>query len=402
MPRPQGSPWRVFDFTLYLSQNPSHYTNAGVVQLFYWNNWMHDQLYALGFTEAAGNFQSNNFGRGGLGDDAVLADAQDGDGWNNANFSSPPDGLPGRMQMYLWTGPTPFRDGDLDAEVVLHEYTHGLSNRRVGGGVGISALQSAGMGEGWSDFYALSLLSEAGDDVNGVYACGAYASYLGEAGYLQNYYFGVRRYPYTTDLGKNPLTLKDIDPAQADYCSSSAPYNAALFGTCSTDSADEVHSQGEVWCVTLWEVRANLINRYGWATGNHLALQLVTDGMALSPANPTFVQARDAILQADWVDNGGADRNELWAGFARRGLGLSATVPDSSTTAGVIEAFDVPTADRFTLGPVNSPQYTCQPFTLTVTALDAFSRVASNYVGPVNLSGQWSGSVTNTILGDLG
>ena len=66
----------------------------------------------------------------------------------------------------------PDRDGDFDHEVVLHEYTHGLSNRRVGGGVGISALQPRGMGEGWSDWYAMSLLSEPADDVNAVYAAG--------------------------------------------------------------------------------------------------------------------------------------------------------------------------------------------------------------------------------------
>ena len=144
----------------------------------------------------------------------MQADAQDGGGFNNANFSTPPDGSPGRMQMYIFNGPTPDRDGDLDAEVVLHEYTHGLSNRRVGGGVGISALQSGGMGEGWSDFYALALLSEPGDDVNGNYASGGYATYqLG--GLTQNYYFGIRRYPYSTDMSKNPLTFKDIDPAQA-------------------------------------------------------------------------------------------------------------------------------------------------------------------------------------------
>jgi hypothetical protein len=215
LPRPQGSPARTFDFAMDLTtQNPSAYSQAAVVQLFYWNNFMHDKLYELGFTEAAGNFQSNNFGRGGLGNDAVQADAQDGGGFNNANFSTPADGSPGRMQMYIFNGPTPQRDGDLDAEVVLHEYTHGLSNRRVGGGVGISALQPSGMGEGWSDFYGLSLLSEAGDDVNGVYAAGAYVTYL-LSGMTQNYYFGIRRYPYCTDMSKNPLTFKDIDPSQA-------------------------------------------------------------------------------------------------------------------------------------------------------------------------------------------
>jgi hypothetical protein len=335
LPRPQGSPFRVFDFPLDLTQSPATYTNAAVVQLFYWNNFMHDKLYELGFTEAAGNFQSNNFSRGGLGNDAVQADAQDGSGVNNANFSTPPDGSPGRMQMYLFTGPSPARDGDLDAEVILHEYTHGLSNRRVGGGVGISALQSAGMGEGWSDFYAMALLSEPVDDVNGVYAYGGYTIYQ-LSGLTQNYYFGIRRYPYCTDTNKNPLTFKDIDPAQAS-AHTGVP-RSPIIGT----TANEVHNMGEVWCMTLREARANLINKYGWAVGNQLILQLVTDGMNLSPANPNFLQARDAILQADQVDNGGADLTELWAAFAKRGMGKSATSPSSSTTTGLQEAYDIP------------------------------------------------------------
>jgi uncharacterized repeat protein (TIGR01451 family) len=301
---------------------------------------MHDKLYDLGFTEAAGNFQNNNFGRGGLGWDALQADAQDGDGKDNANMSTPTDGCPPRMQMFLFTGPTPDRDAGLDAEVVLHEYTHGMSNRRVGGGVGISAPQSRGLGEGWSDFYALALLSEAGDDVNGVYATAAYISYL-LSDLTENYYYGIRRYPYCTDMAKNPLTFKDIDPAQADYCSSGAPYTSRI-DNCSTSKAGEFHNVGEVWCMTLWEARARLIEKHGWAAGNQLILQLVTDGMNLSPANPTFVEARDAILQADQVNTGGANRVELWAAFAKRGLGVNAAAPSSSTTSGVVESYDIP------------------------------------------------------------
>src|SRR5206468_2215938 len=120
-------------------------------------------------TEAAGNFQNDNFDRGGIGDDAVQADAQDGGGFNNANMSAAEDGEPGRMQMYIFDGPKPHRDGVFDATVVLHEYTHGLSLRLVGGGIGISELQPSGMGEGWSDFYALSVLSNSGMDLDGTY-----------------------------------------------------------------------------------------------------------------------------------------------------------------------------------------------------------------------------------------
>ncbi|MEW6155786.1 MAG: M36 family metallopeptidase [Verrucomicrobiota bacterium] len=337
LPRPRGSPERVFDFPLALTNAPSTYGNASVVQLFYWNNWMHDRLYELGFTEEAGNFQANNFGRGGLGNDAVQADGQDGGGFNNANFSTPEDGSPGRMQMYLFNGPNPDRDGDLDAEIILHEYTHGLSNRRVGGGVGIFELQSAGMGEGWSDFYPLALLSEPGDDLNGNYAAGGYLTYR-LADLTENYYFGIRRYPYSTDLTTNPLTFKDIDPGQAsDH--PGIPISP-LFG--GGIPADEVHNQGEVWCVTLWDARANLVRKWGFERGNQLILQLVTDGMNLSPANPNFLEARDAIIQADRVLTGGLNRDELWAAFAKRGMGFSASSPPSSTTIGVEESFDLP------------------------------------------------------------
>jgi uncharacterized repeat protein (TIGR01451 family) len=378
LPRPVGSPFRVFDFPLDLTtQAPSAYRSAAVAQLFYVCNWMHDKLYQLGFTEAAGNFQSNNFGRGGLGNDALQADAQDGGGTDNANMSTPSDGFPPRMQMYVFSGPALDRDGDFDVEIVLHEYTHGLSNRRVGGGVGLSASQSRGMGEGWSDWYGLTLLSEAGDNVNGNYAAGGYATYqFLSATFQQNYYFGIRRYPYSTDLTKNPLTFKDIDPGQASS-HASIPKSPVIGG----GGASEVHNQGEVWCVALWEARANLIAKHGFAVGNQLILQLVTDGMNLSPANPNFLQARDAIIQADLVLTGGANRNELWAAFAKRGMGASATSPSSSTTAGVHESFDLPDDLSITpgtgftsRGPVGGPfTPNAAAFTLTNTGAAALT-----------------------------
>jgi hypothetical protein len=344
LPRPQGSPNRVFDFPLDLAQEPTAYRDAAVTQLFYVCNWMHDKLYELGFTEEAGNFQNDTFGRGGNGNDAVEADAQDGSGTNNANFSTPFDGSPGRMQMYVFPGPTPDRDGDFDIEIVLHEYTHGLSNRLVGGGVGISQLQTGGMGEGWSDFYGLALLSEPGDDLHACYAAGGYATWQ-FFGLTTNYYSGIRRYPYSTDLSKNPLTLKDIDPTKA------SPHDGIPRSPIISNTADEVHNMGEVWCVTLWEVRANLIAKHGYAVGNQLTLQLVTDGMKLAPANPNFLEARDAIVQADLVLSGGANQHELWAAFAKRGMGASAIAPNSSTAIGVFEAYDLP--DDLSISPLS-------------------------------------------------
>jgi hypothetical protein len=210
--------------------------------------------------------------------------------------------------------------------------------------------------------------------VNGNYAMGGYSLYQYKTNYLQNYYFGLRRYPYTTDMSRNPLTFRDIDPAQADYCSSDAPFNPGYFDLCNARDANEVHNIGEVWCVMLWEARANLINKYGWATGNQLILQLVTDAMNLTPPRPNFIQARNAILQADLVDTGGANTNELWAAFAKRGLGAAATAPTSTTVTGVHEAFDLPG-----LPPV-----------ITVQPISRFAQVGTNLRFSVTATGTMS------------
>lgn len=372
LPRPQGSPARVFDFPIDFTQSPTAYRKAAVVNLFYWGNWMHDKLYELGFTEAAGNFQSNNFGRGGLGGDAVQADAQDGAGKSNANFATPKDGLPPRMQMFIYSDPKPNRDGDFDTEIMLHEYTHGLSNRLVGGGTLIDALQPSAMGEGWSDFYALALLSQAAEDPNGNYSQGAYAEKNGTfdgktfAASGDNYYFGCRRYPYSPDLSKSPLTFKDIDSSQAD-AHPGVPHSPLWVNV----PANEEHMAGEVWCATLWEMRVKLIQKHGFAIGNPRSLQLVTDGMKLAPPNPTFLQARDAILQAEQVMTGGADKNELWQAFAKRGMGASATSPANWTTTGVVESFDVPDTIKVTPLP-----------TVTITGFfgGPFTPAGQNYV----------------------
>jgi hypothetical protein len=363
VPRPQGvSTNRVFNYNIDLTTDPRVYGDGSTVQLFYRANWYHDRLYQLGFTEAAGNYQTTNFNRGGLGNDAVIclvqAGADIGD-TDNSMFQSAPDGTPGYCYMFIFDQTSPFRDGALDQEVVCHEMTHGVSNRLLGQGVLISALQTAGMGEGWSDFFGLKLLSQKGDDVNGTYPFGGYVTYnfFGEQA---NYYYGIRRYPYTTDMSKNPLTFKDIDPTSADP-HLGVPVNSILGGS----AADEVHNQGEVWCVTLHEMWASLVSKYGWDIGNELSLQLVVDGLKLAPANATFLEARDGIIQADQIDTGGSDFVELWTAFSKRGMGFSAVGPDSSTTVGVLESFDLP-SDIATGPPDGVMEVTFSPPASTV------------------------------------
>ncbi len=103
---PDGGSDLSFDFALDLSGQASSYLDAAITNLFYVNNMMHDVWYNYGFDEASGNFQQNNYTNGGAPNDPVLAEAQDGSGFNNANFSTPPDGGSGRMQMFLWTPAT--------------------------------------------------------------------------------------------------------------------------------------------------------------------------------------------------------------------------------------------------------------------------------------------------------
>ncbi len=124
------------------------YQIGEVANMFYWTNRYHDSLYLLGFTEQAGNFQNDNFGRGGVGGDRVLAQGQDYSSTNNANFLTAADGTSGRMQMFIFPGPTPDRSSGLDQDVILHELTHGTSNRLHGNASGLTTTMSAGMGEG--------------------------------------------------------------------------------------------------------------------------------------------------------------------------------------------------------------------------------------------------------------
>jgi len=340
LPRPAGSPFRVFDFPINLGSDPSTFQDAAVTQAFYITNWYHDRLYQLGFTEPFANFQTDNFGRGGISGDPISADVQDGAGLNNANFFTVGDGSFSRMQLFLWDGPAPDRDGALDTQIVIHELTHGLSIRLHGK---LDTIQSAGMGEGWSDFYALALLAEDGEDPHAVYPVGGYSTFEGDVGFDDNYYFGIRRFPYSTDLTKSPLTLADIDPAQFAF-DASIPRNP-VFGP---ETPVTVHNIGEIWCNALWACRANLVDAHGFAAGNELALELVTEAMKLAPVSPTFIQSRDAVLLADEVLTGGANRCLLWDGFASRGMGVGASVPAATTTEGVVESFDVPEGALFT------------------------------------------------------
>jgi Fungalysin metallopeptidase (M36)/Bacterial Ig-like domain (group 3)/Fungalysin/Thermolysin Propeptide Motif len=345
--RPDGGSSLDFSgYTFDASQGPGTTQNQNIAQvnLFYVNNIAHDIHYHYGFTEAAGNFQVNNYGNGGSANDAVQADAQDGSGTNNANFATPADGSSPRMQMFDWTDTSPNRDSDLDSSVIFHEYGHGVSNRLTGGPANsnaLNAVQSGGMGEGWSDFYALMFLQRATDTQSDGYGIGTYVVGQPQSG------VGIRRFRYSYDT---PGIAGSTDPLTFDA------YGASGTTSYGVNRSTEVHNTGELWTSTLWDMNWLLINKYGydsnldtgWTSspgaghaGNKLALRLVMDAMKLQPANPSFLQARDAIIAADNALNGGADLLQIWTAFARRGLGANASTSSSSSTSITVD-FTIP------------------------------------------------------------
>jgi extracellular elastinolytic metalloproteinase len=173
------------------------------------------------------------------------------------------------MRMYMWNRTEPWRDGAFEAGVVIHEYTHGLSNRLTGGPKNsgcLSVLESGGMGEGWGDFYATAIRLKANDTRTTDYPMGAWV--YGDPA-------GLRPYVYSTNQKTNPHVYSDAD------------------------ALTKVHYIGTIWATMLYEVMWNLIEKHGKndapvpefdakgvpTDGKYLVLKLVLDGMALQPCN---------------------------------------------------------------------------------------------------------------------
>jgi extracellular elastinolytic metalloproteinase len=313
----------VCDFALDLTSPPSAYRAAAVTNLFYWTNLVHDVQYRYGFDESAGNFQFNTYDRGGLGNDALRAEAQDGLGTNNANFATPPDGASPRMQMYTWAASSPPRDGDLDAGIVVHEYGHGVSNRLVGGPANVNCLANPQQpGEGISDFFALVYTARPGDAPTDGRGIGTYATGQPPTGQ------GIRLQRYSTDSAVNTWTYESIR------------------------GASRPHGVGAVWGQALWEMYWALVAAHGFdgnlydatgGAGNQRAMLYVTEGLKNTACSPTFTQARDAIIQAAQSLHGGEDVCRLWTSFAAFGLGIDAVSNGPSSTSPV-NGFNRPTA----------------------------------------------------------
>lgn len=354
----------------YVPESNEPYDSGSVANVFFWTNRFHDRMYELGFTEPARNFQSVNFGRGGLSADEIYAEAQDFGTqsgtkttpmFDNVTFTFKPDGQPGKLQMYMFADCEPgyLRDAALEQDVTLHELTHGVTNRLINNAVGLSFRQGLGMGEGWSDFTALSLLSdypstrtESERDPDLMYPVGGWLTnrFLGVL--YDSDFYGIRRWPYSTDVNVNPVTYASISSRLDTSSVKGSYYQSPL--CVSRYGSEQEHNMGEVWCSMLWQVRSAVMHNYkdygdanGYKNGNQHMLQLTVNALKITPSNPTYVDARNAILDAvcaqvdtlpatmdssliDPPENRtlpALDELAVWKGFIERKMGYNAKSP---------------------------------------------------------------------------
>lgn len=233
------------------------------------------------------------------------------------------------------------RDGTLDNAIVAHEWGHYLANRLVADANGLTNNQGDGMGEGWADFHSLLMevrsqdaLATANVNWAGVYGL---ATYTSSGGGNNGYYYGIRRVPYSTDFTKNALTFKHIQDGVA------LPATAPVAFGANGASNSEVHATGEVWATMLWECYAALLRDSGRLTftqaQDRMKAYLVAS-YKLTPAQPTFLEARDALMAAALAADP-VDFVLFGQAFARRGMGVGALGParDSMDNVGVTESF---------------------------------------------------------------
>jgi extracellular elastinolytic metalloproteinase len=184
------------------------------------------------------------------------------------------------------TTPAPLqRDGDVDADIVFHEYGHGLTWRMIGS---MSGPMSGAIGEGMSDVLALIM---DGDDRMGEYSASD-----------PN---GIRSAPYTNF----PRTYGSV-------------------------TGSEVHFDGEIYGAIGWR----LLELYtgGGLTSTDL-LRDVVQGMRFTPAAPNFQQMRDGLLAATATND-----CKVWTAFAQYGVGSGATSSINGSVITVNESFVIP------------------------------------------------------------
>lgn len=317
--------------------------DAARANLFAGHNRMHDWSYHLGFTESTFNMQEDNFKLGGKQNDPEQGNAQGGGvsgARDNANQITFRDGVAPITNMYLWQPIAgafyaPCVDGDFDMTVIGHEYTHAITNRMVAGPrAGLSSPQ--GMSESWSDLLAMEYLNEHGYAHPGIraFTIGEYVT--------QDPIAGIRNY----NMSDSPLNYSSVD------------YDFVGL---------QVHASGELWSAVNFDIREAMIDKYGAGDaalqkscangetpvsecpGNRRWVQLVFDSFLLmAESRVSMVDARDALLAADFIRFGGVDLELMWDAFAKRGLGEHA-VSNGAADRNPTPSFESPFATEGTL-----------------------------------------------------
>ena len=352
-------------------------------QVFFFVNKWHDHLAdsPIGFTEAAGNFQRVNRTQHGKGGDAVRTQNDDGANTDRRSAGQRPrrqrqHGDAARrprpaMQMYLQHQPcTTYPDGDPfsptnvgdEADTVYHEYTHGLSNRLVVDAAGRSTLgdvQAGAMGEAWSDWYAMDYLVDAGCRRTGRSQVDVVLfQYDGEGVFLD------RTEPIDCTVGATSVALhRRCDRSRRRLHVRRLRPGRRLPGGARRRRDLGPDAVGPPRRARLGEVSESLVTR----------------AMELSPANPSFLDERNAILLADMAVYGGRHQDAIWRVFAHRGMGYF---------AGALGGNDATPGADFHMPPANPAKAS---ITGTVTDQDSGTPVSGATVtlafqggGPVN------------------
>jgi len=269
--------------------------------------------------------------------------------------------LSGVVTAHMYRRPTIDRDGGLDTSVVAHEWGHYISNRLVYNASGLNTYMGAGLGEGWADFHALLLMAKpedlavpANSGFEGIYAIGGYVlndSRIAEKS-KQTYFYGLRRYPYSVNIAKNPLTFKHIQdgiPLPAEPATATGSYISS--------QNSESHNIGQVWATMLWECYASLLGDNQRLSFDEAQLRMkryLVAAYKMTPPSPTVVEARDALLSVMYSQDP-ADFSACGHAFAKRGAGSGAVAPDryDSKNNGVVESFTFGSDLRFVKAGVN-------------------------------------------------
>ncbi len=279
------------------------------------------------------------------------------------------------------------RDGGLDHTVVAHEWGHYLHHRLADCG----NTQCAAMSEGWADWNSIYMALADGDDLDGAFPSGVWATYDSP----DSSYFGIRRVTYSADLSRNALTLGAISD------DATLPTTAPIqdFGNNS-----EVHNAGEVWCTMMFQAYTALV-RTRTSTGatfaevQRLMGDYVVAGLQITPRDATYTEQRDAILAAAFARSP-SDMMAMADAFALRGAGSCALSPprDSEDFIGVSESFTL--NPNLALGTVSFDESVRSCDQDGILDADETGRVRVTVAngGPVALSGA-SVTLTSTSAG---